>query len=127
MEYRIFDADSHVNEPKGVWVDRVPASLKDKVPDQVKLEGGRIGWSLNGGERVMPVATQAVAGLDYTQYDTTGTSFEQIRPASYDPHARLDEMDLRTNGLLALERRHDLCREPLNLPHVVGRGLPIKA
>lgn len=93
MEYRIIDADSHVNEPRELWQDRVPANLKERAPKVVELEGGRIGWSLNEGARIMPVATQAVAGLDYTQYDTTGTPFDQIRPASYDPKARLEEME----------------------------------
>ena len=32
MDYRIVDADSHVNEPADVWQPRVPAALRDLAP-----------------------------------------------------------------------------------------------
>ena len=30
--YRLISSDSHVNEPPGTWVDRVPAALRDRAP-----------------------------------------------------------------------------------------------
>jgi len=30
--YRLISSDSHVNEPPGVWIDRVPAALRDRAP-----------------------------------------------------------------------------------------------
>ena len=30
--YRLVDSDSHVNEPPGLWIDRVAAKFKDRAP-----------------------------------------------------------------------------------------------
>ena len=32
MKYQVVSADSHVNEPPGTFIDRVPARLRDKAP-----------------------------------------------------------------------------------------------
>ena len=93
MEYRIIDADSHTNEPGHLWQNRVPASMKEKAPRMIELKDGKVGWSFDGGKRVSPVGLTAVAGLDATQYDGTGTPYDKIRPGSYDPKARLEEME----------------------------------
>ena len=59
----------------------------------VQLKDGKVGWSFDGGKRVSPVGLTAVAGLDYTQYESSGTPFDRIRPGSYEPKARLEEME----------------------------------
>jgi len=93
MEYRIIDADSHVNEPAEVWQDRVPAAMRERAPKMIELEGGRVGWSFDGGKRITKLQT-ALAGIDVTAYNRAGALRHEIRPASYDPHARLEEMEL---------------------------------
>jgi len=93
MEYRIIDADSHVNEPAEVWAERVPAKHRDLAPQMVDLGDGYFAWSFEGGKRERRVTTSC-AGFDETTYDTQGVRWEEIRPASYDPVARLDEMEL---------------------------------
>jgi len=94
VEYRIIDADSHVNEPGDVWEPRVPASMRAKVPKWVDLPDGKVGWSVNEGQRVMPIALQTAAGLQVTEYDASGVAKEKIRKGNYEPHARLLDMDL---------------------------------
>jgi uncharacterized protein len=93
VEYRIIDADSHVNEPADVWQSRVPARLRERAPTMLELDDGRIWWSFEGGQRSQLVNT-ACAGLDETSYVSTGVRWDQIRPGSYDPKARLEEMEL---------------------------------
>lgn len=93
MRIRVVDADSHVNEPKGVWVERVPARLRELAPRMIDVEDGRFAWSFEGGKRQRRVTT-ACAGVDVTRYDALGARWEEIRPASYDPKARLEEMAL---------------------------------
>ncbi len=93
MDYRIIDADSHVNEPADVWLDRVPTRYRDLAPRMLDLEDGRFAWSFEAGKRQRRVTT-ACAGFDETRYDTEGVRWDEIRPASYDPKARLDEMEL---------------------------------
>ena len=93
MEYRIIDADSHVNEPADVWQARVPARLRRLCPTMVELDDGRISWSFEGGKRSQLVNT-ACAGVDESAYVANGVRWDQIRPGSYDPKARLAEMEL---------------------------------
>lgn len=118
MEYRIIDADSHLNEPGNVWQDRVPSSMKERAPKMVDLPEGRVGWSFDGGERVTPIGMSAVAGIDSTQYNTAGTPKDKIRPGSYDPHARVEEMEyemLQAQVLypsVALTGAHQLSNDP---------------
>ena len=50
MEYRVISSDDHVSESPGVWVDRVPASIKDKVP-QIRQVDGISTWHI-GDEQV---------------------------------------------------------------------------
>ncbi len=92
MEYRIIDADSHINEPGDVWQSRVPQALRDRAPKMVTLPDGRVGWSFDNGKRVKRVGT-AQSGVHVTQSSRSGATPAQIRPASYDPRARLKEME----------------------------------
>ena len=39
-EYRLIDADTHVNEPPGLWTDRVAAKFRDRVPHMERFEQG---------------------------------------------------------------------------------------
>ena len=93
MDYRIVDADSHVNEPADVWQPRVPASLRDVAPKMIEVDDGKIGWSFEGGKRVHRVNTSC-AGVDETAYTADGVRWDEVRPGSYDPKARLADMDV---------------------------------
>ena len=93
MELRVIDADSHVNEPAEVWQARVPADLRDRAPRMVELDGGKIGWSFEEGARMHRVNTSC-AGVDETAYTSDGVRWEDVRPGSYDPKARLADMDI---------------------------------
>ncbi|MBI3744069.1 MAG: amidohydrolase [Chloroflexi bacterium] len=93
MQYRVIDADSHVNEPGDVWVTRVPAKYKDMVPKVVDLPGGKIGWSYMNGQRIRPIAMESAAGMDSTEYDPTGVPKEKVRPGNFEPKARIADME----------------------------------
>lgn len=93
MDYRVIDADSHLNEPD-IWQERVPAAFKDRAPKMIDLENGVKAWSFDGGKRVQQIQLTATAGLEVTDYDQRGHPYHRIRRASYDPHARLEEMEL---------------------------------
>ena len=88
-EYHIIDADSHTSEPPNVWQDRVPRALKDRAPKMITTDQGLSAWSFDGGRRVVPFNT-AQAGLDVTEFNTAGVAWGSVRPASYDPQARVD-------------------------------------
>src|SRR5690242_20181263 len=88
--YSIIDVDTHVTEPADTWTSRVPASMRDRVPQVAKDARGRDIWVIDG-HRVSLVGLLATAGRgDFMQYPST---FEDLRPAAYDPKARLQYMD----------------------------------
>jgi predicted TIM-barrel fold metal-dependent hydrolase len=43
----VIDCDAHITEPGDVWSSRVPAPLRDQMPQQ-RETNGRTGWFLNG-------------------------------------------------------------------------------
>jgi len=76
-----------------VWQARVPARYRELAPTMTELEDGRTCWSFEGGARTHLVNT-ACAGVDETQYTANGVRWDQVRPGSYDPKARLVDMEL---------------------------------
>lgn len=109
MQYRIIDADSHVNEPADVWQSRVPVRLREMAPKMVTMDDGKIGWSFEGGKRFWRVTT-ATAGISEAEYTASGVTYDQIRPGSYDARARLEEME------------YDMIQAQVLYPSVPGSG-----
>lgn len=93
--YRLVSADSHVNEPPDLWLDRVPAALRDRAPRIERFPEGDA-WVLEGVADPITFGMNACAGLDPTEM-RGWTRFESLRRGGYDPSARLDEMD--TDGV----------------------------
>jgi predicted TIM-barrel fold metal-dependent hydrolase len=93
--YRLISGDSHVNEPPGLWVDRVAARWHDRVPRIEQFDQGDA-WVIEGVAEPITFGLNACAGLDPT--DIRGwRRFDEIRAGGYDPAARLEEMD--TDGV----------------------------
>lgn len=92
IDYPIVDADAHVNEPPDLWQTRVPAKLRDRAPRVERGERGDV-WLFDGGKEKWPVGLTTVAGLSYFDYKPFGFTYDGIRPGSFDPKARLADMD----------------------------------
>src|SRR5262249_47832675 len=92
IAYPILDADAHVNEPPDTWQSRVPAKLRSRAPKVLRTETGDV-WSFDDGKRLRPLGLTATAGLSYPQFKAEGFRYEDIRPGSYDPKARLADLD----------------------------------
>src|SRR5207247_5970066 len=45
------------------------------------------------GKRLRPLGLTATAGLSYLQFRAEGYRYEDIRPGSFDPKARLEDLD----------------------------------
>ncbi len=88
----IVDCDAHFTEPSDLWTARVPATMRDKVPQQ-KTVDGHTSWHLDGemwatlGGNVIKRGGEKVFGEHYVQ------PFEEIDPAAWDVSARLQSMD----------------------------------
>ncbi len=89
---RIISADSHVNPPKDLWVLHAPAKLKERAPRVESTPHGDF-WitdsQISGG-----IGLDASAGRKPEDYKPTGITYKDMRPGSYDPTARLADMDL---------------------------------
>ena len=92
IDYPILDADAHVNEPPTLWQDGVPAKWRERAPRVVHSERGDI-WEFDGGREKWPVGLTATAGQSYFQFSPTGQTYATMRPGSFDPEARLRDLD----------------------------------
>ena len=92
IDYPVIDADAHVNEPPELWQERVPTKWKDRAPVLRHTEHGDL-WEFDGGKERWPMGLTATAGLSFFQYHPMCNSYETMRPASFDPQARLADMD----------------------------------
>src|SRR5581483_8950672 len=69
-------------------------ALRERAPRVVKDERGGDVWVFDTGKARRPLGLTAVAGLSYLQFRNAGLAYESIRPGSFEPAARLADMDL---------------------------------
>jgi predicted TIM-barrel fold metal-dependent hydrolase len=89
--YRLISADGHFNEPGDLWTTRVPAHLRARAP---RIESFELGdaWVLEGVAQPLPFGWGACAGRDPADLGPWAR-MQDINPGSYDPKARVQEMD----------------------------------
>ncbi|MET1003546.1 MAG: amidohydrolase family protein, partial [Acidimicrobiia bacterium] len=90
-DYRLVSADSHVNEPPGVWRDRVPAEFRDRAPRIESFDEGDA-WVIEGVRDPINFGWNACAGLAPEEMKAWAR-FDELRPGGHDPAARVAEMD----------------------------------
>ena len=76
--HRVIDADGHVNEPEGLWAERLPARYHRMAPGRTRDSQGRIRLII--AEKLQPFLPSL--GMEQAQ-----------RPGGVDPLARLVDMD----------------------------------
>jgi predicted TIM-barrel fold metal-dependent hydrolase len=89
----IISADDHALEPPSLFEARLPAAMRDRAP---RVETDEIGlqWWVIDEMRVPILMANAAAGRDPREWTTGGITYEEARPAAWDPKARLHDMDL---------------------------------
>lgn len=89
---KVIDTDAHWVEPPDLWTSRVPASLRDKVP-QMREQDGRSWWFL--GDQAIGLMGFSVVTKDLEKiHDRISVeTFDMVDPAGYDAKARLERMD----------------------------------
>ena len=96
MEYRVIDADSHLNSPPDAYVSRVPAKFKDRAPRIVHRDG-HDAWVIDGGHDRPLTILAAAAGKTPEQLAKRLIRFDEMLPGAHDPKARLKDLD--TDGI----------------------------
>src|SRR6058998_3019229 len=88
---RIISADSHVNPPKDLWASRAPARLRERAPRVESTPQGDF-WIVDS-QVSGAIGLDASAGHKPEEFRPSGMTYKDMRPGSYDPQARLEDMD----------------------------------
>lgn len=95
-ETPLISADSHIFEPGNLWLERTARKFHDRVPKIVSVKEGDT-WEYDGGQ-TMAFAGFATAG-DWKGRTSSFMRVEDLRPAIFDPIARMEEA--RLDGIRA--------------------------
>ncbi|MCZ6772712.1 MAG: amidohydrolase family protein, partial [Proteobacteria bacterium] len=88
--YSIIDVDTHVTEAPDLWTSRVPAHMRDAVP-QIRIDKrGRNMWYI-GDQAIAKLGLSATAGVGDMKKPPNG--YDEMHPGAYDADARLAYMD----------------------------------
>ena len=93
----LVSVDDHVVEPPNVFEDRLPAQYVDLAPQFITRADGTNAWVYEGVE-MSNVALNAVSGRPREEYGLEPTSFDDIRPGTWDIDERV--RDMSANGVL---------------------------
>jgi predicted TIM-barrel fold metal-dependent hydrolase len=94
----MISVDDHVVEPPDLFDGHIPARYSGAAPKIVRNSDGSDVWTFNGS--VIPnIGLNAVAGRPKEEYGIEPTSFDEIRPGTYDIHERIKDMS--AGGILA--------------------------
>lgn len=94
LNIKLISADNHINEPRNLFVDRLPKHLKDKAPRVIEGKDGGEGWSLDGSPPKRTYGIEAMAGFDKKDYRISGLRYSDLRPGNYDGAEHLKDMDI---------------------------------
>jgi len=93
----LVSVDDHAIEPPNLFTDNLPPDLHEAAPKLVRHESGADMWVFE--DAVVPnVALNAVAGRPPEEYGFEPTSFDDIRPGTWDVAERVKDMN--AGGLL---------------------------
>src|SRR5262249_20304501 len=93
---KIIDADGHIVEPRAFWKDYVEIEYRDRLPHILKDTNGidRIVFGDRiASNSIYPPAAMCIPGGMANAELMGRLSWDDLRPGSYDPDARLADMD----------------------------------
>ncbi|MGH7878767.1 MAG: hypothetical protein ACREQD_04655, partial [Candidatus Binataceae bacterium] len=106
---RIIDADGHIVEPRTFWNDYVEPQYRERLPRIIKDSDGVdrfvVGDKVATNNAYSPAAMCIPGGLA-TPDLMRKLSWDDLRPGSFDPHARLKDMD--SEGIDVSVRFHSI-------------------
>jgi predicted TIM-barrel fold metal-dependent hydrolase len=90
----IVSVDDHFVEPAHLFLTHMPKRFGDRIPRVVETEGGVESWQLE--DELIPMRGPFSAiGRPRSEWSQDGPlRFDEMRPGSYEPTARLRDMDL---------------------------------
>ncbi len=94
----IISVDDHISEPPEMFKKHLSGDVLASAPTFKVLENGTSYWEYQG-MKMPSVGLNAVVGRPLEEYGMEPTSLEQLRPGTYDVHARIGDMNV--NGIAA--------------------------
>ena len=105
MKYKGISADGHVNEPPDLWTSRLPAKFKERGPHVIETPNTHgHAWMMEDQQRPAPMGFSSIYYRGSKRFDRQnliegiktikdrGVRYEDIFPGSWDPVARVKEM-----------------------------------
>ena len=93
--YDIIDADGHVMEPADLWKNYIDPAYRDRAPSVIVDTDGRERFLIDGRIFGGPKGIALGGAVGMTDKDQLAKlTYATIRKGSYDPHARIADLDL---------------------------------
>lgn len=89
----VVSVDDHAMEPLSVFEDRVPAAMKDRMPQYSFDEEGVPWWQVDSA-RFPIIIGNGAAGRVAAEWGATPARYDEFRAGVIDPAARLHDMDM---------------------------------
>jgi predicted TIM-barrel fold metal-dependent hydrolase len=97
-EHELISADSHVNEPGDLWVERIDKQFRDRAPRVVENPPGQRPGAYLMLEGIAPVHLAQGMGAGKKPEELPGffqaLTYKDGRPGGWDPAERVKDMDL---------------------------------
>jgi len=96
-ERGMISADSHVIEPRNLWVERMDKKFRDRAPRVVRDHNGLKGeWFICEGLEPRPASLAFAAGKDPSEYNEfqKATNYDDGMPGGWEAAPRLKDMAL---------------------------------
>ena len=93
----MISADSHVIEPRNLWVERVDKAFRDRAPRVVRDANGLKGeWFMCPGLEPRPASLAFAAGKDPSEYNEfqKAVNYDDALPGGWEAAPRLKDMAL---------------------------------
>jgi uncharacterized protein len=103
-DLRFIDSDGHILEPPDGMAQFAPAEYRDRIWHVETDSDGRE-WQVFDGQRIPAVGLSGTAGFsdeDVAKVLAGEIQYSEVRPAAWDPKARLVDMDLDDIDLAVL-------------------------
>lgn len=87
----MISSDSHIIEPPDLWTERIDSRFRGREPRVVR-DGNHDWWTIDGQRSMSFLGVQTGDRFDKDATELiTAASFEEVRPAAYDPSLYLAE------------------------------------
>jgi uncharacterized protein len=122
---KVIDSDAHVVEPRALWEEYVEPAFRARIPKIVKDADGidrfAVGQAPRAGSIYAPAAMCIPGGLSRPDL-ARELSWDDLRPGSYNPDARIRDMDAEGIDVCFLYPSLALAYPAIREPEVAAAG-----